>query len=281
MVRVKSLLRAFFSHLTLKFRGLSLQGLSLPGTGVPALCLLSVGFMATSLAGPGEGQTLYESYCSVCHGIQGEGETMGKPLNDSSSRKLSDLQLIATITDGRSGTGMNSFRSAFNDREIHDIAGYIRVLQGGTGLTEASVEKVSGSAAVLAGEVLFKAQANCFSCHSYDNKGGNIGPALDGVANRLSEDALLEALIDPSRSIASGYEVKEVETNEGEVLRGRFRNDSDLAVQIQSEDGSRWVTYFKDRVKSITDSDSSLMPDIFSTLGVRDQENLLEFLKSL
>jgi len=72
-----------------------------------------------------------------------------------------------------------------------------------------------------------------------------------------------------------------VEQNDGTFIRGRFRNDSELAVQIQSNDGRRWVTYFKDRVNSVTDSTESVMPDVYATLGALEQEQLLAFLKSL
>ena len=133
----------------------------------------------------------------------------------------------------------------------------------------------------LAGAALFNGSAGCSSCHSYDDQGGNVGPVLDGVSSRLGEDALLQALINPSASIANGYGVKVVEQVDGTMIRGRYRNDSELAVQIQSEDGRRWVTYFKDRVKSVTDSDESLMPDVYATLGAEQQEQLLAFLHSL
>ena len=72
-----------------------------------------------------------------------------------------------------------------------------------------------------------------------------------------------------------------MEQQDGTVIRGRYRNDSELAVQIQSADGTRWVTYFKDRVKSITVSDESLMPDVYATLGAKEQQQLLAFLKAL
>ena len=88
-------------------------------------------------------------------------------------------------------------------------------------------------------------------------------------------------VLNPSASIASGYEAKVVEQNDGTVIRGRFRNDSELAVQLQSEDGRRWVTYFKDRVKSISDSSESLMPEVYAGLGADEQEQILAFLKSL
>ena len=120
----------------------------------------------------------------------------------------------------------------------------------------------------------------CVTCHSYNDQGGNVGPALDAVSSRLNGDALERALLNPSASIVSGYEARVVERQDGSVIQGRYRNDSDLAVQIQSEDGTRWVTYFKDRVKSVTASDESLMPDVYSDLGAAEQQ-LMTFFKSL
>ena len=246
--------------------------------GALLLCLGST----ASHAGVSEGQELYDAYCQICHGGLGEGQTMGKPLNDNVSRNLTDEELIAVITGGRSGTGMAAWGSSFSEQEILDVASYVRVLQGGTGLSTMDENAtVSDDPAVLAGEQLFNGSAGCVSCHSYRDQGGNVGPALDGVAARLSNDGLLQALGNPSATIATGYQAKVVEQQDGSVVRGRFRNDSELAVQIQSADGSRWVTYFKERVKSISDADESLMPETFAGLGASDQENLLAFLNSL
>jgi putative heme-binding domain-containing protein len=235
-----------------------------------------------SFAGVGEGQELYDAYCQVCHGGLGEGQTMGKPLNDSAARNLTDEALIAVITSGRSGTGMAAWGSSFSEQEILDVASYVRVLQGGTGLSTVDENAtVSDDPAVLAGEQLFNGSAGCVSCHSYRDQGGNVGPALDGVLARLGDRGLMQALSDPSASIAAGYEAKVVEQQDGSIIRGRYRNESELAVQIQSADGSRWVTYFKERVKSVSEAEGSLMPETYSGLGASDQDNLLAFLKSL
>jgi len=246
-----------------------------------ALISLSLG-SATSIAGVGEGQVLYDAYCQVCHGGVGEGQTMGKPLTDRGAAGLSDDELIAVIKEGRSGTGMAAWGSSFSDTEILDVAGYVRVLQGEIGLSSVDENAVaSNDPGVLAGEQLFNNSAGCVGCHSYRDQGGRIGPVLDGVGSRLNENGLMQALLNPSQSIVPGYEAKIIEQADGTVVSGRFRNDSELAVQLQSADGARWITYFKDRVNSITDSDESLMPDVFANLGATDQDNLLAFLKSL
>lgn len=246
------------------------------------LCLsMTLLWLSPALAGPGEGQGLYDSYCQVCHGGLGEGQTMGKPLTDLQAKNLSDEQLLTVISNGRSGTGMAAWGGSLSEQEIHDIAGYIRVLQGGSGLSSGTTMKTDANdPAVIAGAQLFQ-QLGCATCHSYKDQGGNIGPALDGVSTHMPQAALVHALADPSARITEGYEVKIVELPDGSVIRGRFRNESDLALQIQSADGSRWVTYFKARVKSITDSDESLMPSRFNDLSEEQQNNLLAFLKSL
>lgn len=246
--------------------------------------MLALGFSLSSLptlAGVGEGQELYDAYCVVCHGGLGEGQTMGKPLTDNVANRLSDVELIDVITDGRSGTGMAAWGGSFSEEEIFDIATYVRVLQGKPGLSlNDDTSEASDDPQVLAGEQLFNGAAGCVTCHSYDDTGGSVGPALDGVASRLG-DALEQALLNPSATIVAGYGAKVVEQTDGTKIRGRYRNDSELAIQIQSEDGRRWVTFFKDRVNSITDSPESLMPDVYATLGAQEQQQLLAFLRSL
>ena len=236
----------------------------------------------TSLAGVGEGQELYNAYCQICHGALGEGQIMGKPLTDAPANRLSDQELIDVITDGRAGTGMAAWEGSLSEVEIFDIASYVRNLQGKPALNLGGDDSgPSDDPNVIAGEILFNGTADCAACHSYDEKGGSVGPSLDGLGRRLDNDALMQALMNPSASIVSGYGAKEVEEKDGSRVRGRFRNDSELAVQIQSEDGRRWVTYFKERVTAVRDLDQSLMPNTFANLGAKDQEQLLAFLSSL
>lgn len=248
--------------------------------GLIAGALLTTSSQVT--AGVGEGGELYDAYCTVCHGGLGEGQAMGKALTDSMANKLSDTDLLSVITDGRAGTGMAAWGGSFSEEEIYDIANFVRILQGKPGLNIGNEDSgPSDDPMAIAGEMLFNNQATCVSCHSYGDNGGNVGPKLDGVSSRLSESALLQALTNPSATIAGGYGAKIVTQNDGSTVRGRYRNDSELAVQIQNEGGRRWVTYFKDRVASVSDDDQSLMPDVFSTLGEAEQQQIIAFLNSL
>lgn len=254
-----------------------------PTTLVKGLAVLALGVLPIQvMAGVGEGQELYNSYCQICHGILGEGQTMGKSLTDNPANRLSDEELLDVVANGRSGTGMTAWAGSFSEEELFDVASYVRNLQGkpALNLTDDG-DGASNDPMAVAGAEVFNGNAGCSTCHSYGDQGGSVGPALDGVSSRLSEDALMQALLNPSASIVSGFAAKQVEQVDGTLIRGRYRNDSELAVQIQSEDGKRWVTYFKDRVKSVTDSAESLMPDVYATLGAVEQQQLVAFLKSL
>lgn len=50
--------------------------------------------------------------------------------------------------------------------------------------------------------------AACSRCHKVDGSGGDIGPALDGIASRKPSDYLMESLVDPQATMAEGYTVE-------------------------------------------------------------------------
>jgi len=251
-------------------------------TGALIALLSTLAVTQSATAGVSEGQELYRSYCVVCHGDLGQGQTMGKPLTDNNANRLSDAELIDVISNGRAGTGMAAWGSSLTEQDLLDIAGFVRVLQGGVGLTEVNENAVADDdPAVLAGALVFNGSAGCIDCHSYADQGGNIGPELDGVAARLGDAGLLEALLDPSAAVDPGFGVKIVTQTDGSQIKGRYRYDSEFAVQIMSDDGKRWVTYFKERVESVEDSEESLMPQVYARLSGQEQEDLLAFLRSL
>ncbi len=81
------------------------------------------------------GQMLYETYCSVCHGLQGKGDGVMKafykvPIPDLTAANVADkddASLFATITYG--SANMPNFRD-LTVRERWDIVNYLRQLQG-------------------------------------------------------------------------------------------------------------------------------------------------------
>lgn len=63
-----------------------------------------------------------------------------------------------------------------------------------------------GGNPTLGKKIVFeKSQSECMRCHKVDGRGGEAGPPLDGVGNRLSDVQLLQALLSPNEEVADGF----------------------------------------------------------------------------
>jgi cytochrome c553 len=87
------------------------------------------------------GQRLFDKYCVVCHGQDGQGDGFNAYNLDPHPRNLadtiymntlSDARLSEMITEGGRGTGksalMPAYGSTLTASEIHDLVDYIRYL---------------------------------------------------------------------------------------------------------------------------------------------------------
>ncbi|WP_026952689.1 HEAT repeat domain-containing protein [Algoriphagus mannitolivorans] len=120
--------------------------------------------------------------------------------------------------------------------------------------------------------------AQCIRCHAYDDMGGNAGPPLDGIGNKLSKEELLIALVEPSKRLAPGYGLITVELNSGEKITGTLLEDSPTNLKIQL--GANERTISKNEVKSSQLAASS-MPPMGTLLSKREIRNLVTYLSNL
>jgi alcohol dehydrogenase (cytochrome c) len=67
------------------------------------------------------GAEIYASACQTCHGPQGEGGQLGKPL--ASTLAIEDI--MATARSGVAGTSMPPFGNAYSVEQLHDVASHI------------------------------------------------------------------------------------------------------------------------------------------------------------
>lgn len=150
------------------------------------------------------GQRIYEENCSACHGDKGNtavwarGGLTPPPRNFTTEQARSELsreRMINSVTWGRPGTAMMSFRKRLSDEDIAAVVDFIRArfmrLGASTPATrtgphpsaaapvphrppvstrEAPVAYPGGlHGDVEAGRVFY--QANCFSCHGRQGQG--------------------------------------------------------------------------------------------------------------
>lgn len=122
-------------------------------------------------------------------------------------------------------------------------------------------------------------QAQCMKCHAYDDRGGNAGPRLNGVANRISREQILEALISPSARLAPGFGVVTLELKDGKkisgVLQGETKTDVIVKEGLQADQ-----KISKDKIAKQTNSPSS-MPDMKAILSKKEIRDVVSFLAEL
>ncbi|MEO0338671.1 MAG: HEAT repeat domain-containing protein [Bacteroidota bacterium] len=121
--------------------------------------------------------------------------------------------------------------------------------------------------------------AQCVRCHAVFEYGGNAGPGLAGVADRLSREELLQSMVAPSAAYSPGYGVVILEMNDGASVSGinMGETDSQLTLKIGKEDIQ---TIDKANIKTRENIPSS-MPVMGDVLNKRQLRNLVAFLGTL
>lgn len=121
----------------------------------------------------------------------------------------------------------------------------------------------------------------CANCHSIDGTASKAGPDLQSIGDKFGRRDLVEAVLNPSATIAPGYGAVTVETKAGLQYQGVLKQSDARQIQIMGGDG-RLVTIPKSDIESQSGSTVSLMPEALQT-GLTPQEfaDLIEYLTTL
>ncbi len=121
--------------------------------------------------------------------------------------------------------------------------------------------------------------AQCVRCHAIFEVGGNAGPGLLGVGERLSREQLLESMVAPSASYAAGYGVVILEMKDGSTASGIVMNEDDeyITLKVGKEDIQKLRQEEVDTRENIPSS----MPVMGDLLSKRQLRDLVAFLASL
>jgi putative membrane-bound dehydrogenase-like protein len=120
--------------------------------------------------------------------------------------------------------------------------------------------------------------AQCVRCHAVFEVGGNAGPGLLGVGNRLSREQLLESMIAPSAQYALGYEVVILELKDESTVSGVVTAENEQSITVKTSSGIETIE--KSRIDS-RESVPSAMPNMKDILSKRELRDVVAFLSSL
>ena len=111
--------------------------------------------------------------------------------------------------------------------------------------------------------------------------GKEVGPDLSLVGSIYKRADLIVSILEPSKTIALGFDQNLIETNGGETFIGALRQETAEAFTLVGADAQPHVIKKTD-VKTRKPIEQSLMPPGL-TLGLKPEDftNLLAYLESL
>ena len=124
-------------------------------------------------------------------------------------------------------------------------------------------------------------RARCVTCHAFQlgdvRVGIDLGPELTQIRKKLTGEALFDAILNPSASIAFGYDTYLLETEDG-LLHSGFLLADGATVALLETDGER-VTFGRDEIKQRTKQKVSTMPQgLAADLSPQELADLVAFL---
>jgi cytochrome c oxidase cbb3-type subunit III len=222
-------------------------------------------------AAPGPGQQTFSSTCAGCHGLDGRGSERAPSIAASAKvQHLSDAQIASIISNGIPGTGMPSFHT-LSAAQVRSVVNYLRVLQG-----KLNVRSLPGNP--QPGKEIFFGKGECGSCHSFSGQGGFFGPDLSTYGSTLSAKAILDAIMNPSRTPQPGFKPAAVTTRDGQHIEGLVRNEDNFSLQLLDKDGG-FHFFEKGDLQSFGYLPRSFMPsDYADRLTKTELNDLVSFL---
>ncbi|WP_206106486.1 c-type cytochrome [Ilyomonas limi] len=132
------------------------------------------------------------------------------------------------------------------------------------------------------GKAMFTASL-CSSCHTMKGEGGVAGPDLTQLGTRFSYKDMLEAIIEPSKTISDQYGATVFYLKEGGSVLGRLISQDDEKYIISQNPFDPQITrevLKKDVARTRLSDVSPMLPGLINRLNPEELKDLLAYLKS-
>ena len=147
--------------------------------------LLVTGAYGTAFSDVSNGERIFKKYCAKCHGNDGSVSEYGRTIEPHAARDLrtsrlfiATSELLTIIKYGVYGRGMKGWENVLADKEILDVAEFVRTLK--------YVPNVE------AGKKFF--EARCATCHDSKGAGKKLFKAPDLDMSPLGEIEMARAV---------------------------------------------------------------------------------------
>ena len=148
-------------------------------------------------------------------------------------------------------------------------------------LLRESPEKLAAAAAshgdaARGANLFFQPALGCASCHATSDSGpmsmAAVGPKLTRPNPDLSDAAIVDAILRPSKSILKGFETTQVLSVDGQVLTGILISQFTESVQLRDPSTGKTIDIDVDEIESLHQNPLSVMPEgMAGQLSTRQQ----------
>lgn len=131
-----------------------------------------------------------------------------------------------------------------------------------------------------AGRAVFekRPEAGCIRCHSMDGKGGQVGPELTWLRHNTERSHILESIIIPNSTVATGFDSVALKLKNGGTVAGVVRGESQVDVTLGSFVDGKRTTVKLAKVVERTPLPSPMPPAFGQVLDKRTLRDLVQFI---
>ncbi len=122
-----------------------------------------------------------------------------------------------------------------------------------------------------------RTELSCLRCHTVGASGGNVGPELSGIGLVKNREYILEAIVDPNKTIADGFNELIVLTDEGTMVTGIKKAEDEDSITLLDKDGLS-IRVAKETIEDEKIGQSSMPEDLIKKISMRELRDLVEYL---
>ncbi len=156
-----------------------------------------------------------------------------------------------------------------------------RVKRLGDVIDRAGILALGGDAA--RGRLVFTTNpaAQCKTCHKAGEVGETVGPDLTKIGAKYNKAALLDQILEPSKTIDPLFVTHLLETKDGRIVTGLIVEKGERDVALKDAQG-KTIRVPHTEVEKLVPQSRSLMPELLlRDLTAQQVADLLEFMASL
>jgi quinoprotein glucose dehydrogenase len=167
-------------------------------------------------------------------------------------------------------------------RDSEQLASSVQAIETGDGGPLAPYRFALKGGNPEAGRRIFHEREDvaCLRCHQVGGTGAELGPAMDGLAARVSPEYILASIVTPNSTIAPGFENLMIETTSGDWYSGIIKSENATELVLNSpEDGL--ITLDPATIKTRERGVSGMPEGMNLILSREDLRDLIAFLLTL